>query len=855
MNSCPSRDRFEKLLAGQLAASVSEPLVRHVELCPACRDLLAELTDDPSLEKWRELLRRERTASSDAALNPILEDIRARPPDGLPEPPPPGDTPAICFPGPRTPDAPLGHLGAYGIRRELKAGAFGFVYEAHHATLGRTVAIKVLRPELAASPGQRARFEREMQAAATVKHDNVITIHEVGNTPEFPLPYFVMEYVAGESLSERLAREEAVPFREAARIVREAALGLSAAHAQGIIHRDVKPTNILLEQDTCRVRITDFGLARLTEGAWEKLSLSGRILGTPAYMSPEQIASPGDIDHRTDVYSLGVVLYELLTGDRPFRGAPHVVLEHVVHDDPRPPHRLNDRVPRDLETICLKAMEKDPARRYASAAEFAEDARRFIAGEPIRARPVSIGERSVKWARRRPAVIALLTALILVTAAAFAGITWKWREAARDRDQARWENERANRNFAWARKAAEETMTKLLSYPQFRMPPYTDLQEELMKSAVAFYEDVAEQSGGDRRLDADRGQAYWRLAFLRASRGQHAQALAEYRKMEAVFTRLAADVPEQPEYRDGIAWSLCGQGNMLRDLKRYSEAELVYGRASTLCEELTAQHPDRTDFAVRRGATYANRGILERRAGRFREALDWHGRSLAILEPLKVEGFELVGDRRRFLTEGYQDRGLVLLRLERPKEAATDFARLVDLHPDDPHRWYDSAIAHLGADDIKAYGTVCSRMLDRFGKTDDARIAERILYTCLPVADAVPDTTRLIPLAERAATLGKHNQRLLGAAFHRAGRYQDAVRCLEEAVKVLPPRGWDWCFLAIACQRVGEKDKGFRYREQARKWIEEMVRADPHGEGKRWGWTERVETKQLRTEMELTSQR
>ena len=244
--------------------------------------------------------------------------------------------------------------------------------------------------------------------AAAVKHDHTVTIYRVGHTPGFPLPYLVMEYVDGEPLSDRLERQGVLEAKEAARIVQQVAHALAAAHARGLVHRDIKPSNILLEAGSGRAKLTDFGLARATEVGGVSTSQSGRIVGSPAYMSPEQTVAPAKIDGRSDIYSLGVVLYELLTGERPFRGAAHLLLQQVVHDEPRPLRKLNDRIPRDLETICLKAMAKAQARRYATGRELADDLRRFLNNEPIHARPVGQVERLWRWCRRNPGLAGAL---------------------------------------------------------------------------------------------------------------------------------------------------------------------------------------------------------------------------------------------------------------------------------------------------------------------------------------------------------------------------------------------------------------------------------------------------------------
>jgi hypothetical protein len=304
----------------------------------------------------------------------------------------------IAFPGPATERGPLGQLGPYHVMEMLGQGGMGFVYKAYDERFARIVAIKFLKPGL--GEVERARFEREARAAGAVNDDHVVVVHDVGAAPDCDLRYIVMEYVEGETAANRLRRGRALPPHEAAELVRQVAAGLAAAHARGLVHRDVKPSNILLERGTGRAKIADFGLARSLDASGERLTLSGAILGTPHYMSPEHIRRPAATDARGDVYGLGAVLYEMLTGTPPFCGTTYAILQQILHDEPRPPRKLDDRIPRDLETICLKAMAKEPGRRYQTATEMAEDLRRWLAGESIRARPVGPLGRAWRWCRR-----------------------------------------------------------------------------------------------------------------------------------------------------------------------------------------------------------------------------------------------------------------------------------------------------------------------------------------------------------------------------------------------------------------------------------------------------------------------
>ncbi len=329
--------------------------------------------------------------------------------------------------------ADLPQIPGYRVEALLGHGGMGVVYRAWHLGLDRAVALKMLLAGPYARTTERERFRREAQAVAALSHPNIVQVYDVGEVDG--RPYFTMELMDGGNLADK-TQSVPQPARQAAALMATIADAIHAAHQAGIVHRDLKPSNILLTPPVsppceggalggCTPKVMDFGLARRLEGG-SGLTVSGAPLGTPSYMAPEQARGNKDaIGPATDVYALGATLYELLTGRPPFQAdSPTATLQQVVADDPVPPARLNPRVPRDLETICLKCLHKEPQRRYASAEALADDLRRFERGEPIKARPVGSSERAVRWVRRRPALAGALAFGVLLATALVVTVVW-----------------------------------------------------------------------------------------------------------------------------------------------------------------------------------------------------------------------------------------------------------------------------------------------------------------------------------------------------------------------------------------------------------------------------------------------
>ena len=447
MTSCPFGDKLTDLLAEALTASQRHDIAQHVDGCVSCRDQLARMTAMPELdmrlhaehspsETEGAMMQRLKNFSSDS--HPTFIQRGGRPADLADSTP----REKIVFDPPNVP--------GYEILEEVGRGGMGVVYKARQIGLRRTVALKMVRTGTTTPAEDLARFRAEAATIARLRHPNIVQIHDIGEVGG--RPFLVLEFVPGGSLAQHL-QGRPQPVRSAAQTVETLARAVHAAHGSGVIHRDLKPANILLDGKSlnpaspsrdrdlpptdlsqCIPKITDFGVAKCVRSVEsdENASTPGRstargeIVGTPNYMAPEQAEVPrtAAIGPAADVYSLGAILYELLTGRPPFAGeSPLVTILQVLENEPVSVSTLQPNVPRDLETICLKCLRKDPRKRYESALELAEDLQRFLRDEPIRARPVGATEKAWRAARRHPLAAGLLAAGLLAPVVALATLS------------------------------------------------------------------------------------------------------------------------------------------------------------------------------------------------------------------------------------------------------------------------------------------------------------------------------------------------------------------------------------------------------------------------------------------------
>ena len=377
---CPPTMELERLIRGRLPEARASALTDHLGTCSECQDRMESLAagGDHLLTTTVRSCRSER-APSNSAMWPALSAVQAEVAQVAPtafysrngdtDPHPSTDTDLKFLQPAIDPDS-IGRLGAFDIKRVVGRGGMGVVLHGYDPDLQRDIAIKVLDPQLAGNEVARKRFCREARAAAAVTHDNLVAVHQVDEDPISGLPYLVMQLVLGESLEQRLKRVGKMSSEEVAKIGQQAAAGLAAAHAGGLIHRDIKPGNILLEENGDRVKLTDFGLARGVEDV--RLTRTGFVAGTPLYMAPEQ-AHGESVDHRSDLFSLGSVLYETATGKHPFDGKTPLAVLRRVADETQPALRdLDATVPQWLSDVIDRLLAKNPADRFQSASEVAD---------------------------------------------------------------------------------------------------------------------------------------------------------------------------------------------------------------------------------------------------------------------------------------------------------------------------------------------------------------------------------------------------------------------------------------------------------------------------------------------------
>jgi serine/threonine-protein kinase len=605
-----------------------------------------------------------------------------------------GETPAnIPSPRPTPPPArPLPAVPGYEVLERLGGGGMGVVYKARQLLTNRLVAVKMVT-EAHDDLEARARFLAEAEAAARLRHPGVVQVYEVGDAGG--RPFLALEFCEGGSLADRLDGTP-LPPGQAAALAEQLARAMDAGHRAGIVHRDLKPSNALLTTPPGRlpgpgeVKVSDFGLVRLLD-ADRGQTKSGVILGTPSYMAPEQASGDSkSVGPAADVYALGAILYELLTGRPPFRGATlRDTLEQVLLRDPVPPRRLQPTVPRDLETVCLKCLRKEPGSRYPSAGALADDLRAFADGRPITARPVSWAEHVTKWARRRPdlAVLAVsLAAAVLVAAGIW---VWSYFEV------------RSQRNRAVALRAktvesVERFLVEVAEEDLDGLPRMTQKRRALLEEALAIYQDLL--ASEDSPLVREKAAlAHKQMGYIQLLLGHHSEAVAAYDQSVEGLEAQIADNPGRPKLVRELAECHNYIGEVHRLTARPDRAAAAYRRALELQQALHSADPAARPYRQDLARSRYNLGIVAKDRGRWAEAKG------ELMEAVRLSG-ELVAsdpnerDPRHHLARAQLNLGSVLRQTNEAADArqvleraAVLYTRLTEENPRRPDYRYELA--------------------------------------------------------------------------------------------------------------------------------------------------------------------
>ncbi|MEK7685478.1 MAG: serine/threonine-protein kinase [Verrucomicrobiota bacterium] len=528
-----------------------------------------------------------------------------------------------------SPASRLGSFGDYELLEEIARGGMGVVFKARQASLDRLVAVKMLLFGPLASPEVVQRFRAEAAAAASLQHPNIVVVHEVGFRDG--QHFIAMDYVAGRSLAD-IVRDGPLTARRAAGYVQTIAEAIQYAHERGILHRDLKPSNVLLDEHD-QPKVTDFGLAKRLDKDTE-LTLSGQVLGSPNYMPPEQAAAHrGLVGKRSDVYSLGAILSHLLTGRAPFV-APTVpeTLQQVQNAEPVSPTILNPVVPRDLKTICLKCLEKEPARRYETAQELADELGRFLADKPILARPVSRPEKVWRWCRRKPLVASLIAATVVAILLGFAGVLWQWRRANFNARAEASQRQRAEANFQSAREVIDRMVIRVAE--ELAEPPRMEqLRRRLLEEALQFYERFLSQKGEDPTVRHGTALAYLRVGGIYDTLGEYNQCLAPLGKGIAMLEDLAQRRPVEARDREEMARAHHTMGVVNHRLLLDTGPAITHWRkALALYEGLQREFPSEPKYWRATANSHVGLGIGLKAANRPDEAIDQFQQALKLCE-------------------------------------------------------------------------------------------------------------------------------------------------------------------------------------------------------------------------------
>jgi tetratricopeptide (TPR) repeat protein len=673
-------------------------------------------------------------------------------------------------------DQPLQVFGQYELTEVIGRGGMGVVYRARQRDAQRDVALKVIRlaaieglePERRRSIAER--FHTEALAASRLTHDNIVTVYDVGEHEG--RPYYAMRLVQGPSLAE-LSGKNPITNRRAAAYMEGAARAIHAAHQHGVLHRDVKPQNILVDAPTDRPLVADFGLAKLMQDT-QSVTRSGELIGTPCYMAPEQIDNAASAGPESDVYSLGATLYHLLTGRPPFQAASLTdTLWQVKHQEPVSPRQLNSAVDRDLDTICLKCLQKEPSRRYSTASALADDLRRYLDGAPILARPIGLVGRAIRWRRRnRMAAAALMAAAVSVLIAAGVGVFGYVSTLAA---MAKYRH-----SFQTARQAVEDLHIAVSENDLLNQPGMQPLRHTLLRRALDYYQLFLQEQAGDRTIARELASAAFQAGKITEELDSPEQAMRYYLQARDAQLALLAANPD-----DAANWEALGDtrnacGAALRKMQRLDEAAAELTEAARLREALVQRAPHEFEPQRKLANVYMNLGIVASARGDRAAARRYAAQGQAIRDRLSKVAPD---DLRLLVDTGKEHYNLAKLALmeNRPDEATVAlqtaiaaFVRRRETHPEDLNN--------------RGRLAACYRLLGQVCCSSDAKSQLAEGFKAYQIALETMES-----LAKDNPRVGSYQAELaaihleLAALFRDQGRIDDTLQALETARSVLEP--------------------------------------------------------------------
>jgi tetratricopeptide (TPR) repeat protein len=737
-------------------------------------------------------------------------------------------------------------LGDYRLLRELGRGGMAVVYEAEQVSLARRVALKVLPFAAVLDPKQLQRFKNEAMAAAQLHHTNIVPVYGVGC--ERGVHYYAMQYVEGQSLATAIrdmkggrgstregpktpisshgSNREPAYIRMAAALGVQAAQALDHAHQLGIVHRDVKPGNLLADL-AGTLWVTDFGLASSTKDA--SLTITGELLGTIRYMSPEQaLAKRVPVDHRTDVYSLGATLYELFTLEPAFPGDdPHRVIQDIALEEPVPPRRLNPGLPRDLETVVIKAMSKDPSGRYATAQAMADDLTRFLENRPVEAKRPGLLRRASKWSRRHRTLVGAMVVLLLLSIVGLAtGTALLWREQA----QTQRALDSAQANLDLALQALDQIyIEEAEGHPRIR----EGLPKDLLQKGLEFYEKFVEENAVNPNVVFLMGNASWRAGLIFRELGEEERAVESLGGAISAYDR-AIEIDPLNAF---VAHA--NRGIVLRDLGRFDEALAACDRAIEIDPRQAPVHHNRArvlkdlgrleealaacDRAIeidsRDAQAHVTRGSVLLDLRRLdeavaacdraieidsRDAVAHNNRGQALLDLGLLEEALAAYDRAIEIDSRYavvhDNRGIALHGLGRFEEGLAAHDRAIEIDPRVELAHTNRAVALIALERFEEALEACDRAIEIDPPSAEIHLNRGSALGQLGrVEEALEACDRALEIDPRVAEA--HVNR--AGALYELGRFEEALDAYGEAIALDPDFAEAHCFLGFALMNLG----------------------------------------------------